>query len=763
MTHALRDRRPLAAGHRTLRATTVLWLLATCIGLRGADTPTPFDTTKRVAWTTSQVHGTAEPPAAYHVVRVYPKLTLESPVDLRLDAASQRWYVLELNGTVRSFPVQVQGVQPQAAQKPELVLDIAIPGLPERVRRAAYGLVLHPHFAENGQLYVFYREQTPGPPRTRISRFIVDLREPEVVPRARLDSETVICEFLSGEDHFGSSMAFGPDGFLYFSVGDGSGYGDGGESGQDLGDFQASIHRIDVDHPSRGRMYGIPAGNPFTERLGARPEIWAYGLRNIWRMAFDRVTGELWAGDVGQDLWESVFKIERGGNYGWSILEGTHGFRPERPHGPTPIIAPVIEHAHFEARSLIGGQVYRGKRLPELAGAFIYGDYDTGLVWGVRGEAGKPAWHAQLASTALRIVDFAEDADGELLLVDLMGGLYRFEAEDPAVLAAAAGHHFPHLLSETGLFASTAEHRVAPGVIPYSVNSPLWSDGAAKQRFMAIPGDGRIENQGDNGWTFPQDSVLVKTFALDLEAGNPATRKRLETRLLHLVQNTWHGYTYLWNDAQTDAELLEQPAGLDRTYSIRDAKAPGGVREQRWHFPGRAECTLCHTMPANYVLGASTAQLNRDQDYGGGVVANQLTVFDHLGLLAHPLYGQPPAQLARLADPHDAHAPLDSRARAYLQANCAHCHMKYGGGNAYFFLTSTIPLAQTGAVNLDPQHGDLGIPGAKVLRPGDPDHSLMLARMAALGPLRMPRIASNVVDQDGVALIRAWIAAMPRQ
>ncbi len=287
MTHALRVQVLQASGARS-RCAALLWLLAAGAGLCGADAPTPFDTTKRVQWTTSQVHGTAEPPAAYHVVRVYPKLTLESPVDLRLDAAGQRWYVLELNGTVRSFPVASQGVQPREAQKPELVLDIGVPGQNERFRRAAYGLVLHPRFAENGQIYVFYRDQRPGPPRTRISRFTVDVSEPEVVPRARLDSETVICEFPSGEDHFGGSMAFGPDGFLYFSVGDGSGYGDGGESGQDLGDFQASIHRIDVDHPSRGRMYSIPAGNPFTERLGARPEIWAYGVRNIWRMAFDR-------------------------------------------------------------------------------------------------------------------------------------------------------------------------------------------------------------------------------------------------------------------------------------------------------------------------------------------------------------------------------------------------------------------------------------------------------------------------------------------
>jgi hypothetical protein len=165
-------------------------------------------------------------------------------------------------------------------------------------------------------------------------------------------------------------------------------------------------------------------------------------------------------------------------------------------------------------------------------------------------------------------------------------------------------------------------------------------------------------------------------------------------------------------------------------------------------------------MPANYVLGPNTAQMNRTNDYGGGVVANQLEVLDRLGMLTHPLGEQRVTELPRLADPHDASAPLADRARAYLQANCAHCHMKWGGGNAYFYLTSTLTLEQTGAVDLLPQHSDLGIAGARVLVPGDPDRSLIARRMAMLGPHRMPRLASSVVDQDGVELIRKWIAGM---
>ena len=186
--------------------------------------------------------------------------------------------------------------------------------------------------------------------------------------------------------------------------------------------------------------------------------------------------------------------------------------------------------------------------------------------------------------------------------------------------------------------------------------------------------------------------MLVKTFFLDMEPGNPASRRRLETRLLHFQQlagteevgdQFWRGYTYVWNDEQTDAALADK-AGLDRTFTIKDPKAPGGKRQQTWHFPSRAECTLCHTMPAKFALGVNTLQLNRDHNYDG-VVANQLRTLEHLGIFTKPLPA-PPEKLPRLGNYEDESLSLDQRARAYLHANCAHCHMKWGGGNAEFQL-----------------------------------------------------------------------------
>ncbi len=319
------------------------------------------------------------------------------------------------------------------------------------------------------------------------------------------------------------------------------------------------------------------------------------------------------------------------------------------------------------------------------------------------------------------------------------------------------------------------DHKPAPGLIPYSVNSQLWSDGAHKDRFLALPGKSQIEFEtveypqpapgSTNGWRFPDGTVIVKTFSLDMEKGNPASRKRLETRLLHFEQlygteevgdQYWRGYTYLWNDDQTDAELVESK-GADRTYEIRDPKT-GKTYKQTWHFPSRAECTLCHTMPAKYVLGINTMQMNKDHDYGDSI-ANQLATLNHLGVFTTPL-PDPPEKLIRLADHEDAKAPLAERARAYLHSNCSHCHRKWGGGNAEFQLLATLPLDKLGIVNTPPGQGSFDIPGAKILTPGKPETSLLYTRTKKRGLGQMPHVASNVVDDEAVKLIEEWIRAL---
>jgi uncharacterized repeat protein (TIGR03806 family) len=360
--------------------------------------------------------------------------------------------------------------------------------------------------------------------------------------------------------------------------------------------------------------------------------------------------------------------------------------------------------------------------------------------------------------------------------VDWIGGQIHRLIPVPKTTETTA---FPRKLSETGLFASTKDHKPAPGLIPYSVNAQLWSDGAFKERFLAIPGDSKIEFNAIKypqpapgappGWKFPDGTVVVKTFLLELEKGNARSRKRLETRILHFQQlggseevgdQYWQGYTYVWDDEQTDATLLDA-GGLDRAYLIKDKDAPGGQRKQTWHFPSRAECTVCHTTPAKYVLGVNTLQLNKDHDYGNGRVANQLRTFEHLGLFTKPLPSLP-EKLPRLVDYSDPKHDINQRARSYLHANCSHCHMKWGGGNAEFQLLATLALKDTGTVDVRPSHGAFELKDPRLIVPGEPDRSMVLHRMKRIGLGRMPHVASSVVDDQAVRMMHDWILQLPK-
>ena len=737
-----------------------------------ADSHHPFAISKRVPWTTSRVKGTPDPPSPYRTEPAFPHLKFEEPLAMTCAPKGDRLFVTERFGRVYSFPNDPE------VKKAELFLDLneGLEGA-EAKRRACYGFAIHPEFATNGYVYITYvldaiEERPQG---TRVSRFRVS---DDNHLRCDLTTETILLEWPSG-GHNGGCLTFGPDGYLYVATGDSSGIADEYLTGQDLSKLPGSILRIDVDHPDGGKAYGIPQGNPFVDRSGARPEIWAYGLRQPWKMSFDRATGELWTGNVGQDLWEQIYRIERGGNYGWSVTEGSHPFRPERTRGPTAILPPIVEHHHAEFRSITGGYVYRGRRLKSLVGAYVYGDYDTGKIWAFRydGENGSVTEQKELVDSSLRLVGFAEDRAGELYLVDHMGGGIHRLVPNPAPDAQSA---FPRKLSETGLFRSVKEHTPAPGLIPYTVNAPMWSDGASKEWFLAVPDKAQIEFESIEypqpapgarlGWKFPDGTVLVETLALEMELGNPASRRRLETRILHhdrlfgteeIGDQYWRGYTYLWNDAQTDATLLEAPAGLDKTSTINDPGAPGGQRRQTWHFPSRTECTVCHNMAAKYVLGANTLQMNKDHDYGG-VVVNQLRMLERLSIFADALPARAD-ELPRLVDYRDETKDRDQRARSYLHANCSHCHRKWGGGNADFQLLYSLSLPEMGILSARPGQGTFLMANAHLVAPGDPYRSVLFYRMAKLGPGRMPRLGSTVVDRRGLDLIHDWIEQLPTQ
>jgi uncharacterized repeat protein (TIGR03806 family) len=694
----------------------------------------------RVPWTNSKLVGRPEPAPPYTVERVFAGVEWKAPL-----------YVAPVPGADRLLVVEQGGGEDRPSRIFRIANDFGT-GRKERFLemsgRLIYGLTFHPGFDTNGFFYVFSNGPTPSPDRTnRVSRFVMDRQEPR---NCDPKSEVVILEWKSA-GHDGGDLAFGRDGMLYITTGDGTSDSDGWVSGQDVGNLLACLLRIDVDHPGEGRPYSVPRDNPFVGVSGAREEIWAYGFRNPWRMTVDRKTGAIWVGNNGQDLWETAYRVNRGDNYGWSVYEGSHPFYLNRRRGPTPIVKPTLEHPHSEFRSLTGGVVYYGVPHSELNGTYVYGDYSTGKIWGARHDGTRLTWHGELADTALKIAAFALSKTGELLVVDHGDALYRL-VKSPA---DDSWTRFPKRLSETGLFASVAKHQAEPGLIPYSVNAPGWVDGAQAKRFIGLSGESQIVYTSSGGWNFPDDTVLVQTLTMPASGDGRLPARRVETRLLVRQQGEWEGYSYLWNERQDEATLASK-GGETIEFEVGDAGVPGGSRMQTWRVPSRTECMVCHGRAVNFVLGLSELQMNKVH---GNRTDNQLRMLDRLGVFSKPL-PKPPESLGRLVDPYDAGEDLEKRARSFLHANCAVCHVEAGGGNSPMVLQYGKDLDQMKVVGARPQHDTFGIADAMLIAPGDPDRSVLVQRISRRGRGQMPPLVSGQVDAAAVELFRNWISGM---
>jgi glucose/arabinose dehydrogenase len=297
------------------------------------------------------------------------------------------------------------------------------------------GLAFHPKYKTNGEFFAFYTT-TDSPHTTVVSRFKVSKDNPN---KADPKSEEVLLSVNHPYwNHKGGTICFGPDGYLYIALGDGGAANDPHSNGQNLQTLLGKILRIDVDRKEAGMKYAIPKDNPLVgkyakKQLIAMPEIYAYGLRNVWRMSFDRQTGTLWAGDVGQNLWEEIDIIVKGGNYGWNLREGKHEFAPNSTSTGAGMIEPIWEYDHEIGKSITGGVVYRGKKFPELVGHYIYGDYVSGKIWALKYDQQKKAVVANrtipYAGAVLAMMSFGEDEDGEVYftVVSPTGkGIYTF-------------------------------------------------------------------------------------------------------------------------------------------------------------------------------------------------------------------------------------------------------------------------------------------------------------------------------------------------
>ncbi len=344
---------------------------------------------------------------AVTLVRAFPQLQLERPLAL-LQGPGSRFYVVEQGGRIVTF-TRADGAD---------ATDFA--RLADRVDASAteaglLGMALAPQFARSGALFLSYTRH--GQPLTSVvARYFSRDGGRTLDPT----SEQVLLTLEQPyRNHNGGQLAFGPDGYLYLGFGDGGAGGDPHGNGQNPHTLLGSILRVDVSTTP----YRIPPDNPFVHG-GGRPEVFAYGLRNPWRWSFDRATGQLWVADVGQNLWEEVDHVTRGGNYGWAIREGNHcyGSLSCTERG---LIAPVAEYSHLYGCSITGGYVYRGSAIPSLRGTYLYGDFCSGRIWGLNADARPAAAPVQLLDSGLRISSFGEDRAGEIYVIDYRGGIYR--------------------------------------------------------------------------------------------------------------------------------------------------------------------------------------------------------------------------------------------------------------------------------------------------------------------------------------------------
>ena len=682
-------------------------LLLTIVGAEGA---------RRPAWITSRIKGSPHPPAPYRVEVAFPLLDFTNPVEMMPEPGANRFYVAELNGKIFRFDNR-RGAQ--AVEVADLKRD-----LPKFLR--TLGFQFDPDFGKNRHVYVCLNTENKTLEGSRISRFTMrDTDPPTLDPK----SERVIIKWRSG-GHNGCSIHFGADGYMYFSTGDAEvpSPPDPLDTGQDISDILGSVQRIDVHHADGDKNYAIPADNPFVNTPGARPEVWAYGFRNPWRMSFDRDTGRLFVGDVGWELWEMIYDVVKGGNYGWSITEGPQPVKPDQPLGPSPILKPLISHSHVEAMSITGGYVYRGKRLADLQGQWIYGDYVTGKIWSFRHDGKTMSNHRELLDSHIRVICFGRDHAGEVYIVDYEGQIYRLEKNDEHT----ANESFPRKLSETGLFADIRNQKPAPGVVPYKIQAQQWMDGAMAKRFLAIPGNGRISYHKRNNvargllkdsFAFPADTVIAKTISV------PKPERHIETQILHFDGTDWLPYNYIWNDDQTEAHLSGGQGA--------DVKIPS--LNHSWRLHSNTECMTCHMARPGYVLGLH----HQFTDVGS----------QHQRWVESGLLEKKPKQLWWLKQEDD----LQRRARAWLHVNCAHCHRRGGGGTAPFELRADQQLERNRLFVTKPNQGAFGMKDPSIIVPGDAGRSVLLYRMASTGGAHMPKLGSRTVDWEGTQLVRDWI------
>ena len=740
--------------------------------------------------------GGADTEVSYSVTNAFPNLTFIDPVDMLELPGQDAFLVLGLQGHIWKI------ANDENITEKQLVLDIE-----DKVVSfqdgGMLGMVLHPEYGVQGSpnaeyIYVFYRySPVDGTDQTthrvngymRLSRFDFPVGADAINPA----SEQVLINVFDRHDwHNGGDMFFGPeDGFLYLAVGDEGLANDFYRVTQQIDKWLfGGVLRIDVDqrggtisHPIRKQPlnagtppdgwpnsftqgYYIPNDNPWQDPNGGiLEEFYAIGTRSPHRMTLDPLTGEIWIGDVGQAAKEEISIVQKGDNLQWPYREGDQAGAKAKP---SVLIGnekePIYAYGRTVGRSIIGGSVYRGSRYPELFGKYLFGDHETQNVWTLTktGEnTGDVNFLFNVPTSGAGSKDgpssFFTDSDEYIYVLDLFatardGGVIRKVVRSGAVVDP------PRKLSELNVFTDLEALTPAEGLVPYDVNAPLWSDGAVKKRWIALPNDGahdtaleQIDFEDEENWKFPAGTVIIKHFGLPTNENELSEVTKLETRFLIFTEdNDAYGVTYKWNDEQTDAFLIGIDEEVSQDYLV--TKTDGSVRNQTWNFPSRSQCMQCHNSVAGYSLGLKTRQLNKNYLYPSGISGNQLETWNHLNMFKDEVteYKQLPAS-ANLKD----RASAEMKVRSYIDANCAYCHRPNGVEGAFDGRALTA-LYDQNLINADVvSHASL--PGFKVVSPQDHSNSMLYMRDASTGDDRMPPIGRNLNDEDYLEELIGWI------
>ncbi|TAA47508.1 starch-binding protein [Corallincola spongiicola] len=673
------------------------------------------------------------------------------------DGFNDLLYVVDKPGRVYAFPNREDVTQLEV----KTVLDIR-GVVRDNHEQGLLGLAFDPDFANNGYFYVYYNyglndDSSDGGVYgdAILERWTMDNPANPTAAIAGSKAEVLrVPQF--GPDHKGGMLQFHPtEGYLYLSIGDGA-YGHSAtqsfpedprtnNSPQETDNLRGSIIRIEVlDIPEAGKYYRVPGDNPFVGDPNVLDEIWSYGHRNPWRWAFDTVAPyTLWETEVGQQGYEEVNIIQPGQNYGWPICEGVINRGALGGDGTSNLdcnsdfVPPVGGFYHTGSSSIIGGFVYRGSNLPGLNGRFIFGDYNSKLIWSIAEGEEKVVLSDAFPEN---IASFGTGLDGSDLFITTYGvefgdGSSRiYKAVDQNIEQAVV----PAKLSQTGIFSDLAQRIPVSGVVAYELNSDAWFDGSIVRHYMAIPNDQVIGFSDDGNWTFPVGTVLVKQIEVTIDAdGNT---RPLNTAVLFKQEAGWEAANYKWNDSYTDADLVAEFETINVTEWVDGAL----VSRERVIRTGN-ECASCHVgNGSKEPLAMFTRQLNGDMQYPN-MLDNQLRTLNFIGMFDQNISG--PASYPAYVDPADTSEDVNERAYTYMDTNCAHCHQSEG----FMDLRYETPIGAKNIVGVATS-GDLFR-----VDPFHPENSVVYVFQTTDGN-RMPK-GSKYTNPLALSLFDQWISA----